>query len=471
MQRITQRLWLAVTVALVLVAEVLLYPTPAGATTDTLDQSTQTSTWTADWLINGGTVPPITQIAQIVTAGAYGTLDRVSLPLNNVDATGPVSVSIQTVIGGAPSGIEIGSGEIPVIELPPQGTFQYVDAYIYGSAFVEPGMQFAIVVSSGGGAIQWYSCADSVYKGGSMLYSFGSGWSSFAADAMFKTYVVSDKCDLNQTDWTFTVDFCYYCQRSGYRLFTPKMSGALDRLNLGTGEVYQPNTDFIQISIQTTVNGAPSGKEIGHGGINAGAVPVVDYNWWSQAEIKPDSTAAVMVTAGTQYAIVVTTSSELWWFVNALQTYVASPIVLAGAPPPAGITPCSDGVCPALDGWIRPMDSTALVRSFFRFHERPDGKVYGILDFDNSRTGNFVLEGSTSEWDARQFSVTTFACTDEHAITVAGRYTPKGGTSTPYQLTLSGVRDRLGTFTLTAGSYTYSLSRNGIVDVRCPPTP
>ena len=151
------------------------------------------------------------------------------------------------------------------------------------------------------------------------------------------------------------------------------------------------------------------------------------------------------------------------------QTYVATPVVSAAAPPPAGIMPCSSGVCPAAAGWITPRDSTARVTSYVHFHERPDGKVYGILDFNNSRTGNVVLQGFVTEWAAWRLKVTTFACTDEHAITVAGTYTPKRGTSTPYQLTLSGVRDGIGTFTLTAGDYTYTLSHNGIVDVRCPP--
>jgi hypothetical protein len=66
-------------------------------------------------------------------------------------------------------------------------------------------------------------------------------------------------------------------------------------------------------------------------------------------------------------------------------------------------------------------------------------------------------------------TVTTFACTDQHAITVAGTYKPPRGTAGEYQLSLSGVRDGIGTFTLTAGDYTYTLSHNGIVNVTCPP--
>jgi hypothetical protein len=118
MKRIPQRTLLAGAVAFVLVAHGLLYPTPAGASTDKLDQSTPTDTWTADWVMGGASQPAITQIAQIVTAGMYGTLDKVSLALNSNAASGLVNVSIQTVIGGAPSGNQIGSGQIAVVDLP-----------------------------------------------------------------------------------------------------------------------------------------------------------------------------------------------------------------------------------------------------------------------------------------------------------------------------------------------------------------
>jgi hypothetical protein len=150
------------------------------------------------------------------------------------------------------------------------------------------------------------------------------------------------------------------------------------------------------------------------------------------------------------------------------QTYLATPVGLVTLSAPE-ITPCSDGVCPEVAARIRPNDSTARVSSHVHFHERPDGKVYGTLDFNKSRTGNFEVEDCVTGWAPCRLTVTTFACTDQHAITVAGTYTPKRGSSTPYQLTLSGVRDGIGTFTLSAGDYTYTLSYTGIVDVTCPP--
>jgi hypothetical protein len=373
---------------------------------------------------------------------------------------------------------------------------QYVAVPISGSAFVEPGMQYAIVVSLSGAAedaaIQWYSCAANVYTGGSMLINEGSGWSSQPADAMFQTYVIPDKLNLSETGDDQQISFGPPpAQGSAAQSFTPTLSGALDRVGLGLMEVDGIDTGPVQVSIQTTVNGLPSGIEIGHGQIPANTLSIFNGSW-ADAEINPDSTAAVRVTAGTPYAIVVTECcGQFYWASSSqnkgdmlyndgsgwtsegggamFQTYVATPVLSVAAPPPGGITPCSYGVCPAAAAWITPKDSTARVSSAVNLHERRDGKVDGFLDFNNSRTGNFVLQGFVSEWAAWQLSVTTFACTDQHAITVIGAYTPKGGTSTDYQLSLSGVRDGIGTFTLTAGDYTYSLSRSGIVDVRCPP--
>jgi hypothetical protein len=79
-----------------------------------------------------------------------------------------------------------------------------------------------------------------------------------------------------------------------------------------------------------------------------------------------------------------------------------------------------------------------------------------------------VLQGCATQSAACRLTVTTFACTDQHAITVAGTYTPKEETAGNYLLTLSGIRGGIGTLTLTAGDSTYTLTRKGIVDVTCP---
>jgi len=108
MKHIAQRLLLAVTLTVLIVLSGLLYPVSAGAA-DTLDQSQTVSQ-------SPQTVHSDLQRAQIFTAGMYGSLDRVSLRLENYEASPPagavLNVSVQTVINGVPSGEQIGSGTI-----------------------------------------------------------------------------------------------------------------------------------------------------------------------------------------------------------------------------------------------------------------------------------------------------------------------------------------------------------------------
>jgi len=122
-----------------------------------------------------------------------------------------------------------------------------------------------------------------------------------------------------------------------------------------------------------------------------------------------------------------------------------------------------------VSGSVTPTDSTARITSNVQFQELPDGTVHGSLNFNDSKTGNFVLHGCTTNSVACRLTVTTFACTDQHAITVAGTYTPKGETEGDYLLTMSGTKGGIGSFTFTAGPYTYTLTHDGIVDVTCPP--
>jgi len=68
--------------------------------------------------------------------------------------------------------------------------------------------------------------------------------------------------------------------------------------------------------------------------------------------------------------------------------------------------------------------------------------------------------------------VQTFACTAPDQITVQGTYKPKGeqwGES--FELVLDGTKDKAGTFRLWAKAQQYTFTRDGIVDVTCPPVP
>ncbi len=176
------------------------YPSAAS---DTLDQAQTALPWTYRPSFGSGVYINnynITKMAQTFTAGQSGTLDRVSVYLDDsYIPNGPVTVSIQTVTNGLPSGIEIGQGMIPASAIPfgpyyapnPQWVSTKISPVGGKSLAMTPGTQYAIVLSAGGGdQITWFGSGD-VYPGGSMVNQYSSGWGSVPnADAMFQTYII-----------------------------------------------------------------------------------------------------------------------------------------------------------------------------------------------------------------------------------------------------------------------------------------
>lgn len=485
---------LAFTLVLV-TAAALLWPMPVSAE-DTLDQSQPISQSSNNVGYSDY------QRAQTFTAGMYGRLDRVSLRLENWPnnpAGATLNVSIQTIINGLPSGKQIGSGTIPLSAIPSWDWADWVDVNIFGPTMVVPGTQYAIVIhtSAWNAKVDWWYANQnqygSSYTRGVTARNFGDGWSSDAAyDYAFKTYVIPDVLDQEQTRntagevWGSTLG----------QLFYAGVSGTLDRV-----EVYVSKTTLpLDVTIETVSGGYPSGTVIGRGSIPAGPDPLGWYHTWFTAPI-----SGAAVTAGTEYAVVIRQSSgQFMWNSLGGMPYFNAPMVTKNAsgwtlardnyygdhdryaifktyvipaftmlPPPGPgpfgvITPCADGVCPSAAGNITPPDSTARVTSNIQFETLPDGTVDGVLNFNDSRTGDFVLRGCTTESAACRVTVTTFACTDQHSIIVAGTYTKKGQDPTEFQLLLTGIRSGVGTFSLTTGDYTFMVTRNGIVDVTCP---
>jgi hypothetical protein len=228
------------------------------------------------------------------------------------------------------------------------------------------------------------------------------------------------------------------------------------------------------------------GPVIGIGTIPAAGIPRWSgYQWYDAAihGITALSPNGLQVIANTEYSVGVSLSESgyVYWGVNsgvgpppgtgAHRSYILPVTSVASAPPPApspGITPCNNGVCPRAAGGFNPADLTGGITSHFRFQERPNGTIQGILAFTDPSPGGIALQGCTTESAACRLTVTTFTCSDTHSATVRGTYTPRNRTPTDYELTLSGDSHGPGTFTLTVGDYEYSLSQHGIVDVTCP---
>ena len=140
--------------------------------------------------------------AQIFTAGVSGELNRVSLRLENSWSSPPsgteLIVSVQTVIGGLPSGQQIGTGSIPLSAIPAyESGGDWVDVDISGP-IVHAGSQYALVLQTNvwnANVNWWYAyeggTSGSSYTGGEMAYNYGSGWTTDDMyDFTFETYVI-----------------------------------------------------------------------------------------------------------------------------------------------------------------------------------------------------------------------------------------------------------------------------------------
>jgi hypothetical protein len=461
------------------------YPWAAGASV--LDQA-QTGPSDDVWRIGGGYRP---EMAQIFTAGQYGFISDVAVYLDNLTAEGPVTVSIQTVIGGEPSGTELGRGEIPADTLPPYDQPGWVETAVRANILVLPGDQFAVVVASPSGTIRWFSTRNA-YTGGFMLVNEGDGWiNTWYDDAMFRTYVRPD--ELDQSQHVYGVLETIRLQTVG-QVFTAGQTGFLARvvLFLRNGDLGCEPTTGLDVTIQTvTPDGYPSGATIGRGSLSY----LSQSGSWVSIGIH-----GAYVTAGQKYVILLNGRDGCYywgyvapwyehdyypdghrlyaqegWLVypyedHAFQTYVATPLTFSPSPPPPLVSShCAAGVCPAVKATITPAHSAARITSNVEFWARPDGSVHGVLTFNDSRTGDLLLQGCTTRSAACEVNVKTFACTAEDEIRVIGTYTVKGDNERYFELRLDGARDRVGTFTLRAKEQIHTLTRYGIVDVTCPP--
>ena len=162
-------LWLAVTA-------------PAQAASDAVDQSQQVAT-----SANNLRSP----MAQTFTAGASGQLDRVSLMVATAAGAVAATVQIQSVAGGKPSGIVLGTSTFA-------GTVncchQWHDFGFNPAVSVSPGTQYAIVMTSSP-AITWYdSFSFDTYTAGQLWLLSGGQWiyqTSFGRDFCFQTWLAS----------------------------------------------------------------------------------------------------------------------------------------------------------------------------------------------------------------------------------------------------------------------------------------
>lgn len=145
------------------------------------------------------------RLAQVFTPAVVGYLTHVTVPVA-CEATATLTVSIQTVVGGLPSGVNIAS-EIIAGDRYPQYTAPYSTVPDAGFRLVQffvpphvvPGLDYAIVLAASGRCSILPAPAGDFYVSGRAYYDSpwsrgGGGWTPLAQsgpsdDLSFQTFV------------------------------------------------------------------------------------------------------------------------------------------------------------------------------------------------------------------------------------------------------------------------------------------
>jgi hypothetical protein len=171
------------------------------------------------------------RLAQIVTGGLTGGLDRVDLHLwrDDSNSTADLHVQIQTASIGVPTGTVLASATVPLENVVTNSqTTNFVTATFDPPAEVRAGQQYAIVVlESGLPCTQgyWWSFVEGLaYPSGNALFLSGGNWFNFGGengqDFAFKTYVdttvptvdISDRDTRLRLDGTVPLSVFARCQ-------------------------------------------------------------------------------------------------------------------------------------------------------------------------------------------------------------------------------------------------------------------
>jgi hypothetical protein len=182
-------------IALSVVAAVGLLIVPSASATGTIDQSQTTTSGLSV------TTAASQWTAQTFTAGITGNLDQVDLFLFRVGSAGDLTVQIQTVSGGVPSGNVLASTTLAEANVS-ASSYSWISVPLSPPAPVTAGTQYAIVLSAPRAAgfpsalYTWNFVFANPYSGGRLVLSStsGSSWGDFASvfddgDTAFKTYV------------------------------------------------------------------------------------------------------------------------------------------------------------------------------------------------------------------------------------------------------------------------------------------
>lgn len=186
-------------------------------------------------------------MAQTFTAGVTGQLDRVSLASDTSFGSVKLTVQIQSVTAGAPSGTILGSSAF-------QGTVtccrQFHDFAFSPAVHITAGTQYAIVVKVTVGLFTWYdSWIFNAYPGGQLYVGCtGCAWltgSQYGMDFTFKTWVAintnkapalaADSATITVTEGTAPANTGTYSDPDGDTVALTASAGTVTKTGTSTG--------------------------------------------------------------------------------------------------------------------------------------------------------------------------------------------------------------------------------------------
>ena len=189
------------TVAMSIAGSVVLVPAVPALAAGTIDQS-YAATDTME------VIHDVIVAAQTFTAGRTGSLDRVDLSIGRIDNPGTLTIRIETVAAGVPSGSVLATATVPVSGVPNDSVVHPVSVPLPPSLSLL-GTQYAIVLSAAGAPADtaWLWALDSLngYAGGSALTGDTTTgiWTTHALDdRAFATYVDPTPCAIGT--WSST---------------------------------------------------------------------------------------------------------------------------------------------------------------------------------------------------------------------------------------------------------------------------
>jgi hypothetical protein len=164
----------------------------AGAGTSRLDQAdtAQDSVYFV--------IPGVITVGETFTAGRTGPLSRVDLPLSVSVGGAGLTVSIETVALGFPTGTVLASALVADSSMstytsPPPPNYPFVQVVFSSPPHVIAGTTYVVVLTSSSG--EYGASADSggglggAYAGGEIVRFFGGSWHSDVGDLTFRTFV------------------------------------------------------------------------------------------------------------------------------------------------------------------------------------------------------------------------------------------------------------------------------------------